>query len=147
MELKGLMSKAQDLAGGATGAANRMMKELNEALPTLRALGFTVKDLRVGMGLVPEVGAVLIASADTVDAKRIKELIDKNQDKKTLVAALNGLLAAYNLKQEIADVPFKGVQIDVTLGLPPHIGVSFLSAAPPAAAHATAGAFGGTMQV
>ena len=134
MPLKDLMGKAQELAGAATETAGKFVDEFNEALPTMRALGFTLKDLRVGMGLVPEVGAKLVASADTIDVKKIKELIEKNAENKTVVAALKGLQAAYNIKQEIADLPLKGVELDITLGLPPHIGVGLVSNAPAATA-------------
>jgi hypothetical protein len=136
------MGKAQELAGTVNEAAGKIMDEFNEALPTMRALGFTVKDLRVGMGLLPEIGAKLIASTDTVDVKKIKELIEKNSENKTLVAALKGLQTAYNIKQEVGDLPFKGVEIDMSLGLPPHIGVAFVSNAP--AATAVAATAGGT---
>jgi hypothetical protein len=71
MAFKDLMSKAKEVTGAATEAASNLVDEFNEALPTIRALGFTVKDLRVGMGLVPEIGAKLIASADTIDVKKI----------------------------------------------------------------------------
>jgi len=134
MPLKDLVGKAQELTSTATEAAGKFVDELNEALPTMRALGFTVKDLRVGAGLVPEIGAKLVASTDTVDPKKIKELIEKRPENKTLTAALKALLAAYNIKQQIADIPFKGVEVDVTLGLPPHIGVAFVSATPAATA-------------
>ena len=139
MPFKDLMGKAQELAGTVNEAAGKIMDEFNEALPTMRALGFTVKDLRVGMGLLPEIGAKLIASTDTVDVKKIKELIEKNSENKTLVAALKGLQMAYNIKQEVGDLPFKGVEL---VGLPPHIGVAFVSNAP--AATAVAATAGGT---
>jgi len=132
MPFKDLMGKAQELAGTAADAAGALVDEFNAALPTMRALGFTVKDLRVGMGLLPEIGAKLIASTDTVDVMKIKDLIEKNQGNKTLVAALKGLQTAYNIKQEVGDLPFKGVEIDMTLGLPPHVGVAFVSNAPAA---------------
>ena len=134
MALTDLVGKAKELTGAAADAAGKIVDEFNEALPTMRALGFTVKDLRVGTGLVPEIGAKLIASADTIDVKRIKELIDKHPGNKTLVAALKGLELAYNIRQQIVDLPFKGVEIDITLGLPPHIGVAFVSSAPAATA-------------
>ena len=41
---------------------------------------------------------------------------------------------ADNIKQQIGDLPFKGVELDVTLGLPPHINVAFVSSAPATAA-------------
>jgi hypothetical protein len=141
MDFKGLKEKAGELAGAAIDAGGKLVDEFNEALPTLRALGFTVKDLEIGMGLVPEIKVKLVASTDTVDPKKIKELIDKDPENKTLTAALKGLLAAYNLKQMVASVPFKGIELDMKLGLPPHIGVGFVAAAPAEkAATAQAGA-------
>jgi len=104
-----------------------MLDEFNEALPTMRALGFTVRDLHVGMGLLPEVGATLVATTDTIDEKKLQELIEKHADKKLLVTALKGLYAAYNIKREVPDVPLKGVRLDLTLGLPPRVNVSFVN--------------------
>ena len=139
MAFKDLMGKAQELTGAAAETAGKFVDEFNEALPTMRALGFTVRDLRVGMGLMPEIGAKLVASTDSIDVGKIKDLIAKHPDNKTLVAALKALETAYNIKQQIGDIPVKGVEIDITLGLPPHIGVAFVSSAP-AAAGAAAGA-------
>ena len=127
------MGRAKELARNATDAAGKLVDEFNEALPTMRALGFTIKDLRVGTGLVPEIGAKLIASADTIDVKKIKELIEKHPENKTLIGALKGLELAYNVRQEVGELPLKGVEIDVTLGLPPHVGVAFVGS-PSAAA-------------
>ena len=135
MAFKDLVGKAKDLAGAATEAAGNMVDEFNEALPIMRGLGFTIKDLRVGAGLLPEIGAKLVASTDTIDVKTIKELIEKHPDNKTLVAALKALELAFNVKQQIGNLPFKGVEVDLTLGLPPHIGVAFVTSAA-AAAHA-----------
>jgi hypothetical protein len=136
MQFKDLAGKAQELGSAATDAVGKMVDEFNEALPSMRALGFTIKDLRVGTGLTPEIGAKLIASTDTIDVKKIKEIIDKHPGNNTLVGALKALQLAYNIKQQIGDLPCKGVEIDVILGLPPHIGVSFVSNAPAATAAA-----------
>jgi hypothetical protein len=139
MDFKDLKGKVPGLVGGVTDAAGKMVDEFNEALPTIRALGFTVKDLQVGMGLVPEIGAKLVASTDTVDPKKIKELMDKSPENKILAGTLKALLLAYNVKQQIGNIPFKGVEVDVKLGLPPHIGVAFVTASPAATAVAAAG--------
>ena len=94
---------------------------------TMRSLGCVVKDLHVGMGLLPEVGATLVATTDSIDEKKIKELIEKHAEKKLLVTALKGLHAAYNIKREIPDVPLKGVQLDLTMTLPPRVSISFVN--------------------
>ena len=130
MPFKDVLGKAKELAGTATEEAGKLVDGFNEALPTMHALGFTIKDLRVGTGLLPEIGAKLIALTDTIDVKKIKELIDKHPENKTLVGALKALELAFNIRQQIGDFPFKGVEIDVTLGLPPRIGVAFVSSAP-----------------
>jgi hypothetical protein len=128
MEFRSLVGKAQELAGAATATAGKMLDEFNEALPTIRALGFTVKDLHVGMGLLPEVGAKLVASTDNIDVKTLEELIQKNGEKKILLAALKGLLAAYNIREQVPDVPLRGVELDLLLGLPPRVSVAFVNA-------------------
>jgi hypothetical protein len=130
MAFKDLVNKAQEVTGSAAEASGKLLDEFNEALPTMRALGFAVSDFRVGMGLLPEIGAKLIASTDTVDPKKINELIEKQKERKTLVMVLKTLEAAYNIRQQIGSIPFKGVEIDMTLGLPPRVGVGFVSATP-----------------
>ena len=139
MAFKDMMGKAQELTGAATEAAGKFVDEFNEALPTLRALGFTVKDLHVGMGFTPDIGAKLVASTDTIETKKIQELIDKHPNNTTLTTALKTLMTAYNVKQQFAGIPFKGVELDVKLGLPPHVGVSFVTAASAAAASSGGG--------
>jgi len=133
MAFKDLMDKAKDVASGAVDAAGKLVDEFNQALPTMRALGFTVKDLRIGSGLTPEIGATLVASTDTIDVAKIKTLMDQHADNKILVNALKTLELAFHVKQQIGSIPFKGVELDVTLGLPPRVGVSFVSSAPAAA--------------
>jgi hypothetical protein len=130
MAFKDLVNKAQEVTGSAAEATGKLLDEFNEALPTMRALGFSVSDFRVGMGLLPEIGAKLVASTDTVDVKKINELIEKQKERKALVTLLKALETAYNVRQQIGSIPFKGVEIDMTLGLPPRVGVGFVSAAP-----------------
>jgi hypothetical protein len=60
----------------------------------MRALGFSVSDFRFGMGLLPEIGAKLVASTDAIDVKKIHELIEKHKEQKTLVTLPNALEAA-----------------------------------------------------
>jgi len=131
MDFKAIGDRARGMvesaAISATTTAHKMLDEFNEALPTMRALGFVVKDVHVGMGLLPEVGAKLVATTDSIDEKKLQELIEKHAEKKLLVTALKGLYAAYNIKREIPGVPLKGVQLDLTMTLPPRVSVSFVN--------------------
>ena len=138
MALKDLVRQAQEVTGSAAEASGKLLDEFNDALPTMRALGFSVTEVRVGMGLLPEIGAKLVACTDTIDVKKANELMEKQKERKMLVTLLKGLEAAYNVRQQIPSIPFKGVELDLTLGLPPRIAVGFVSAAPSAAAGAAA---------
>jgi predicted regulator of amino acid metabolism with ACT domain len=106
----------------------------------MRALGFTVDDIQVGMGLLPEIRARLTAAADKVDVKALDELIKKKSEQKTLVTVLKALQTAYNVRDQLGDLGLKGVEINVTLGLPPHISIGFLkTVAAPAPVNALTG--------
>jgi hypothetical protein len=138
MRFKKVIDKLKTFFHTATEVAGKLMDEFNEALPVMGALGFTIKDLRVGAGALPTIGAKLVASIETIDVKKIKEMIEKHPENKTLVGALKALELAFNVRQQISDFPINGVEIDVTLGVPPHIGVSFVGSASAAAAAAAA---------
>ena len=77
------------------------------------------------MALPPELLLTLVASANTFDVGRIKELIQKNAEKKLLVTVLKALEAAYHIKEQLGDATFATVHMDITLGLSPKIAVNF----------------------
>jgi hypothetical protein len=141
MGFKDLVGKAQELTNAAAEGAGKFLDELNEALPTMRALGFTLRDFRMSMGLIPEVSLQLIASVDTINVAKIDDLIAHHTEQKLLVALLKALQAAYHVKEQLGEKSFRSVEMDITLGLPPKIGVKFGGTQPAAdvvttAAHA-----------
>jgi hypothetical protein len=126
MGFNDLLEKAQGLTNSASDAVSKLLDEFNAALPTMKALGFSVEDLQVGMGVLPEVKAKLIADADNVDVKAIDGMIEKKSEQKTLVVVLKGLQAAYNVRGQLGDLGLKGVEIDLTLGIPPKVSIGFM---------------------
>lgn len=136
MGFKDLMNTAESLTGKAevlttmaADTASKYLDEFNQALPTIRALGFTIKDFHMSMGIVPEVSAKLIASVDAIDVAKINELASRCEDKKLLLAVLKALETAYQIRKQIGEGSFKSVEMDLTLGIPPHVSVGFVSAA------------------
>ena len=75
MGLNDMLGKARELTNSASELVIKLLDEFNAALPTMKALGFSVEDLQVGMGLLPEVHAKLVAAADKVDVKAIDGMI------------------------------------------------------------------------
>lgn len=139
MDFNNMLKKGQELTNSASDAVSKLLDEFNAALPIMKALGFSVEDLQVGMGLLPEVNAKLIAAADKVDVKAIDGIIQKKSEQKTLVAVLKALQTAYNVRDQLGDLGLKGVEVDLKLGIPPKVSIGFMkcvSVAAPALAAA-----------
>lgn len=127
------ISKVQELTGNAAETVSKMLDELNAALPVMKALGFSVQDLQVGMGFLPEVSARLVADADNIDVRAIDDMIQKKSEQKTLVAVLKALQTAYNVRNQLGDLGLRVVEINATLGIPPKISIGFLKPVPASA--------------
>jgi hypothetical protein len=139
MDFNNVLEKTKRLTDTASDAVSKLLDEFNAALPTMKALGFSVEDIQVSMGLLPEVHVKLVAAADKVDVKALDGIIEKKSEQKTLVAVLKALQTAYNVRDQLGDLGLMGVEIDVTLGLPPKVSIGFMKkAAVPAQALAMA---------
>jgi len=142
MEFNSMLNKARDLAGPASETISRTLDEFNAALPVMEALGFSVEGIQVTMGLLPEVSAKLTAAAAKVNVKTLDEIIKTKSEQKTLVAVLKALQTAYNVRDQLGDLGLGGIEIDLTLGLPPKVSIGFLkgpaAATPPSVVTASA---------
>lgn len=129
MDFMKVVTQARELAVSAENSAIKVLEEFNRALPTMKALGFSLHDLQMGMGLLPEVSAKLVASADNIDVKAIDGMIQKESEHKTLVAVLKGIQTAYSVREQLGDLGLEGVEINLKLGIPPNIGIGFVKSA------------------
>ena len=126
MDFNGMLNKTRDLAGSASDTVGKLLDDFKAALPAMRALGFSVEDVQVAMGLLPEVNAKLVAIAANINVNALDEMIRKQSEQKTLVTILKALQTAYNLRDQLGDFGLKGVVVDLTLGLPPKVGIGFV---------------------
>jgi len=120
-----IKGKASDIMGAAAGTVEKMLDDFNQAVPVIKGLGFSIKDIKVE-GMPPKVNATLTGSVEAMDSEKIQELIDAKSDKKFLVTLLKGLLAASNIKEQLSALVFKGVEAKIKLGVPPGISVKFM---------------------
>ena len=126
MDFDGMLNTPRGLAGSASDTVGKLLDDFNSALPAMRAFGFTVEDIRVSTGLLPEVNAKLVAAAANIDVNALDEMIRKRSEPKTLVAFLKALQTAYNLRDQLGDFGLKGVVVDLKLGFPPEVGLGFV---------------------
>jgi hypothetical protein len=125
MDIKGIKGKAGGIKDAAMVKINESLDEFNAAIPAIKDLGFAVTDLKVGMGVPPEVSAKLTGTVASIKKEKVQKLIEANQGNKFLVTILKGLQTASDVQNKLGDLGFKGVTADVNL-LPPTIKVEFL---------------------
>jgi hypothetical protein len=129
MNFSNVLDRTRSLTDTASAGVSKFLDEFNAALPTLKALGFSVQEIQVSMGLLPEIHAKLVDSAANIDVKVLDDLIKKAGEQKSLVAILKGLQTAYNLRDQLGDLGLSAVVIDLKLGIPPSVGIGFLKPA------------------
>lgn len=108
-------SKAQDL-----------LRDFNDAVPKIKALGLSVENIGIKVGIPPEITARLVGSTAALDADEIGKMSAGN-DNKLLGAVLEALRTAASVKGYLQQVGFKGLHVDVRLGLLPSVEVGLLN--------------------
>jgi hypothetical protein len=133
MLLQLFKARAADLA---VQKGQQVLREFNELVPTLHGLGLGLSDVSLKLGLPPEISASLTGSVDALDADTIKELIERHRGNQTVTVVLEGLHTASNFRQELVNLGFRGLKLDVRLGMFPSVKLGLLPSAIPAAAAA-----------
>jgi hypothetical protein len=126
---KGLGSVADKVSDKTADA----IREFNDTIPTIRALGLTVTDIALKMGVPPEISARFTGSVAALDQGRIKDLAAKHQGNRTIEVILEALRTTANFKDQLTQVGFRGVNVDVKLGLLPSVDVGLIAEDKPAA--------------
>jgi hypothetical protein len=105
----------------------KMLDDLNAALPTMKALGLSVTDVDVKMGLLPSVSATLRGSFKDMDPKKIAHLREGSRDNQVLMAILRALETAANVRSLVRAVVVEGIEVRVKLGLNFGVDVKFVT--------------------
>lgn len=131
MDFRGLAAAAEKIRDASTDVLGKVLDELNSAIPVIHALGFNVTGLHLEAGIPPAITAKLVGAVENVNVAKIKDLAQKNTEDKVIVVLLKTLESAYNFKDQLKDLHFKGVEVDLTLGLSPKVNVGFLDSTDP----------------
>lgn len=131
----GLADKVQNLQGQVGDVGNialekvdDVLDEYQQILPYLAELGIKVNGLDIEVGFLPKLKTSLVASIETIQVEAVEKVKQENTGNVLLISILDGVLFAKRCHARLDDASislFKDVVIDVTLGIPPAISVSF----------------------
>jgi hypothetical protein len=125
-EVQGVV--AEKLAETAEAAQDKLrdkLNEVNEILPVIRQLGYSVDAVQIGLGLLPEVGIDVSGLAKTMDEATYQRVLEEQADNKVTVLILRTLQTTSTWQQKIQLMDMGCDQATITLGLPPKMTLKF----------------------
>jgi hypothetical protein len=110
----------------STEKVNQILGEYRQAIASLEPFGLKVGKMRVLVSIPPEISTTIIGSIEQIDEDRVREMLEKNSEKKLLSAILSALLTTIHVRETIDLGNLKTVRIDISLGIPPRVAVDLI---------------------
>lgn len=123
--------KIAETSEAAQEKVREKLAELNDLVPSIRALGYSVDGIQVGIGLLPDVGIDVSGLARTMDAAAYERVLEEQKDNKLISLILRTLQTTSSWQQKIHFIDMGCDQATITLGIPPKITLKFAKAGPP----------------
>lgn len=123
-----MFDKIKDgLMSQSAAKAQELLRDFNDAIPKIKALGLSVENVAIKVGIPPEISARLVGSTAALDADELGKMSKESAENKLLAAILEALRTAASVKDHLQQVGFKGLRADVKLGLLPSVEVGLLN--------------------
>jgi len=116
----------EGIAGPSLEKAHGLLTEFNDTTSKIKALGLSVQNVGIKMGVPPEITARVVGTTEALDLAEIEKLAKENQENKLLGTVLEALRTAASFKEQLQGIGFKGLTVDMKLGLLPSVEVGLL---------------------
>ncbi|MGA2362556.1 MAG: hypothetical protein ABSG73_08835 [Candidatus Aminicenantales bacterium] len=98
---------------------------MDEGLPLIRELGYSVESIQIGVGLIPDIVIEISGLSKTMDKKAYHRIVEEKKDKKLLCSVLKTVQSASGLHDKIHIAGMKSDTAAITLDMPPKINLKF----------------------
>jgi hypothetical protein len=131
-----MKDKAKDVQTGVTEKISKASEagwaklkdttaEVDEILPAIRELGYSVDGIQIGVGLIPDIVIEISGLTKTMDEPSYQRILEERKDKKLLCSVLRTLQTASGLHDKVHIAGMKSDTAAITLGLPPKVNLKF----------------------
>jgi hypothetical protein len=98
---------------------------VNDLVPCIQALGYSVDGIQVGIGLLPDVNIDVSGLAKVMDEATYDRVLEEQKDNKLFTLVLKTLQTTSSWQQKIQFMDMGCDQATITLGIPPRITLKF----------------------
>jgi hypothetical protein len=124
----GVSEKLDAVSGSGMEEFKERIAELNEMIPLISELGYSVEDIRLGIGLLPEVGISISGLTKTMPDEAYNRIIVEQKEKPLLIGTIKALQNASAMQHRIHIMGMRADTASITLGFPPKIMLEFKKA-------------------
>lgn len=117
--------KIAETSEAAQDKVREKLNDLNNLLPAIRELGYSVDAVQIGIGLLPDVGIDVSGLAKTMDEATYERVLEEQQENKVISLILKTLHTASTWQQKIQLMEMVSDQATITLGIPPKLTLKF----------------------
>ena len=121
----GVSEKIAAVSEGGAAEIKERIAELNEIIPLIADLGYSVDGIRIGVGLIPDVGLAISGLTKTMPEATYNRILQEEKDKPILVNVIKALQTASAMQQRIHIMGMRADSASITLGIPPKITLEF----------------------
>ncbi|MEN6310257.1 MAG: hypothetical protein ABFD80_01820, partial [Acidobacteriota bacterium] len=121
----GIAGKISQASEAGLTKLKEMTDEVNEILPLISELGYSVESIQVGVGLIPDIIIEISGLTKKMDEEAYRRILKEKEDKKLLCSVLRALQAASGLHDKIHIAGMKSDTGTLTLGQPPKVTLKF----------------------
>jgi hypothetical protein len=126
LEMKSsVKDKIADISEAGMDKLREMLAEVNDILPFLRELGYSVDGLQVGIGLIPTVAIDIGGLTKTMAPETYARILEEQKERALLVAIIKTLQTTSAVQQKIKLIQMQSDDATITLGIPPKVTLKF----------------------
>jgi len=121
----GVKEKITEVSEAGQEKVHEAIDGVNEILPAIRELGYSVDGVSITLGLIPDISIDVSGLSKTIDDEKYQQLCAQHGDRRLLVGVLKTLQAASAMQQKIGFLNMHSDSASITLGLPPRVSLKF----------------------
>ncbi len=120
-----VQEKIADATEAVQGKISDAIGEVNEIMPVIKELGYTVDGINIAVGLIPDVTLDISGLAKTVEDSRYREMLEEHKGHTLRIGVIKALQNLSVMQQKIQIGRMQSDNASITLGFPPKVSLEF----------------------